>query len=108
MNCIAVQDLLYEQYRCTDVLYELYSCTVYKMYFLNCIAVQNVLYELYCRESKVCWGHEDCGGNQKCVNGYCGDKVYFEALQNMRCTSDDICKVSHLDIIDLADLFTTL
>merc|ERR550519_2365715 len=44
------------------------------------------------RETKSCWKHEDCAANQRCTNGYCGERQYFEAIQKMTCTSNEMCK----------------
>ena len=43
---------------------------------------------------KLCWEHKDCTSEQKCVNGYCGEPIYFEALSKFDCKADDLCKVS--------------
>jgi hypothetical protein len=44
---------------------------------------------------KLCWEHKDCNPDQKCVNGYCGEPRYFQALASLDCKSDDLCKVRH-------------
>jgi len=43
-------------------------------------------------ESKKCWTHSDCPSHLKCTNGFCGDPVYFRALQERPCEEDEICE----------------
>ena len=40
-----------------------------------------------------CSDHDDCSGGRKCINLFCGDKKYFEALGEMTCNKDQFCKV---------------
>ena len=40
-----------------------------------------------------CSEHSDCGEGRKCINLYCGEEKYYEALEEMSCDSDQFCKV---------------
>jgi len=43
-------------------------------------------------ETKKCWTHSDCPRYLRCTNGYCGDPLYFKALQQRPCTEDQECE----------------
>ena len=48
--------------------------------------------------AETCSEHEDCedrGG--KCCNGYCCNEVYYEAIQNLPCVSNEGCQVRNYD-----------
>ena len=40
-----------------------------------------------------CSEHSDCSGGRKCINLYCGDNKYYQALEEMSCDTDQFCKV---------------
>lgn len=43
-------------------------------------------------EMTACFDHSECQSEQKCVNGYCGDKSYFKALLDTPCTEHSFCQ----------------
>lgn len=43
-------------------------------------------------ETKRCYSHGDCPRHLRCVNGYCGDRNYYEALKKRQCEDDSICE----------------
>ena len=43
-----------------------------------------------------CLGHTECVKTEKCVNGYCAEEKYFEALRKMPCETDKFCEVSSI------------
>ena len=49
----------------------------------------------------MCYDHDECPDDMPCVLGYCGEKQYFEAIGDIQCENDEVCKVSnkHEDIV---------
>ena len=43
-------------------------------------------------EMKHCESHEDCPADLRCVNRFCGENIYFQAL-HFNCDHDGYCKV---------------
>ena len=42
-----------------------------------------------------CSEHDECEGKGgKCCNGYCCNQVYYEAIQNLPCVSNEGCQVN--------------
>ena len=42
----------------------------------------------------MCYDHDECPDDMPCVVGYCGEKQYFEAIGDIECENDEVCKVS--------------
>ena len=45
-------------------------------------------------EMTQCFSHSECSSGLRCVNGYCGQEQYFQAIANMTCSQDSVCEVS--------------
>ena len=43
----------------------------------------------------MCYDHDECPDDMPCVLGYCGEKQYFEAIGDIQCENDEVCKVSN-------------
>ena len=44
---------------------------------------------------QTCLDHDDCNENQFCIVGYCGERVYFDAIQDIQCQQDSVCQVDN-------------
>ena len=44
-------------------------------------------------ELLMCYDHDECPDDMPCVVGYCGEKQYFEAIGDIECENDEVCKV---------------
>ena len=44
-------------------------------------------------ELLMCYDHDECPDDMPCVVGYCGEKQYFEAIGDIQCENDEVCKV---------------
>merc|ERR1711892_1172662 len=44
------------------------------------------------RQNTRCFEHSDCPGDLKCINGFCGDKQYFQELGSFSCEVSTFCE----------------
>ena len=50
-------------------------------------------------EMKSCLDSDDCNEDQFCIVGYCGERVYFDAIQDIQCRQDSVCQVHDQNVI---------
>lgn len=44
------------------------------------------------REMKTCFAHSECSGGLQCVNQVCGDSSYLQAILDLGCQKNHVCK----------------